>query len=212
MELASTATSFEPYSGTDSTLPLGSTYYGGTVDLATGVMTVTHQFDSITSCYMLDVYSGFTQTETTAAVFVSVSETPDHSVNPAGSNMFEPGDTNTGYNQYGWRGSGAAKICKCSFSKSSLGLSGTVTAEQAVTAANALLAETPLEIAYKLATPYTVQLTPTEILSLTQTDKYSPRINTIYSDASAVQVGYVKSPIREEYELTQAIVAQGGNV
>lgn len=63
-----------------------------------------------------------------------------------------------------------------------------------------------------MSDPVIAQLTPHQILSLAQTDKYTPRLNTVYTDASSVQVGYVKSPIREEFELQQAIVAQGGSV
>ena len=59
---------------------------------------------------------------------------------------------------------------------------------------------------------FTIQLSPTSISALAQTDKYTPRLNTVYTDAQAVQVGYVKSPIREEFELQQAIVTQGGNI
>ena len=42
IEPGSTATSYEPYSGTTYTSSLGTTVYGGTLDVTTGVLTVTH--------------------------------------------------------------------------------------------------------------------------------------------------------------------------
>ena len=40
LELGSTATAYEPYTGNDYTIQLGDTYYGGTLDVTTGVLTV----------------------------------------------------------------------------------------------------------------------------------------------------------------------------
>lgn len=68
------------------------------------------------------------------------------------------------------------------------------------------------QIVYNLATPETVSLTPTQIYSLSQVDKYTPRINTVYSDQQSVQVGYPKSPLATSTELTNAIISLGGNV
>ena len=42
-EIGSTATAYEPYTGTTTTTALGRTVYGGTVDVVTGVLTVTHE-------------------------------------------------------------------------------------------------------------------------------------------------------------------------
>ena len=39
LETGSTATAYEPYNGTTANIPLGSTYYGGTLDVTTGVLT-----------------------------------------------------------------------------------------------------------------------------------------------------------------------------
>lgn len=41
-EIGSTATAYDPYTGTTTTTALGRTVYGGTVDVVTGVLTVTH--------------------------------------------------------------------------------------------------------------------------------------------------------------------------
>ena len=67
-------------------------------------------------------------------------------------------------------------------------------------------------MAGKLAIPYTVTLTPAEILSLTQSSVYDPRVNTVYSDAQAVQVGYLKHPSAASSDLRNAVVSLGGGV
>lgn len=43
LELGSTATAYEPYNGNTYTTDLDGTYYGGTLDVTTGVLTVTHK-------------------------------------------------------------------------------------------------------------------------------------------------------------------------
>jgi hypothetical protein len=42
-EHGSTATNYEPYTGTTATCNLGDTYYGGSVDVVTGKITLTHE-------------------------------------------------------------------------------------------------------------------------------------------------------------------------
>jgi hypothetical protein len=156
IELGSTATAFELYESADYSISLTGTFYGGSIDLATGVMTVTHQ-----------------------------AVTPD------------------------------ASIVDISSAPAALPLDYTDTYGREITSADGAslaVGSAGGTVVYKLATPKTFQLTPTQILSIAQTDKYTPRINTVYTDASAVQVGYVKSPIHEGFELQQAIVAQGGSI
>ena len=76
----------------------------------------------------------------------------------------------------------------------------------------ALTGSTGGKIVYKLANPYTVQIDPVAITSLPQVDKYTPRLNTLYTDAENITVKYIKSPIRDEYEKVQAIIANGGTI
>ena len=138
----------------DYTLPLGGTYYGGSIDFATGVMKVTH-----------------------------VAVTPDDStVDISSAPAMLPLDYADTYGR-------------------------TITSADGT---SLVVGSTGGTVVYKLATPQIIQLSPTEILSLNQTDKYTPRMNTVYTDASAVQIGYAKSPIRSEYDLTQAIIATEG--
>lgn len=201
LELGSTATSFEPYEGNDYTIQLGNTYYGGIVDLATGLMTVT---------WVGVAYDG---TETIIKQGDLGDGTPQYSL-PVPSYCVTGTELKVVSTHFPF-----GYTAGCAYVRTTGGTGyrvypvGYDTLESFTAwVASQYAAGTPLTVAYKTASPITVQLTPTQILSLAQTDKYTPRINTIYTDASAVQVGYVKSPIREEQELTQAIVVQGGGV
>ena len=180
------------------TVSLGSTYYGGTIDLATGVMAVTWEgrvLDGTEGVYLnaslgtvnrFAVFKGFTiPNQQQACTHFNYSSSWDGDT----VHFYIPIDT-TGYV---WIYSSEASAVDFKAWLSSQHSSGT-----------------PVVIVYKPATPYTVQLSPLQLTALAQPDKYTPRLNTIYTDASAVQIGYVKSPIREEYELTQAIIATAG--
>lgn len=142
---------------TDYTIALGDTYYGGTMDVATGVLTVTH------------------------VMVEPDSLSYDISAHPADTGDFQYTDT----------------------------LGRTVTTDGTTLTISDTAGG---QIVYNLATPETVQLTATQIYSLSQVDEYTPRLNTIYSDQQSVQVGYAKSPIYTESELTNAIISLGGNI
>jgi hypothetical protein len=195
--------------GADYAIDLGSTYYGGEIDLATGLMTVTHIHSVLTGAETLP-WGTSSNTKTTnfytsGAAWHSLFPKPK---NPAAGPVcthfpfLYSGNSDT-VHFYVFSGGGAA------FWYPDPDM--TVDEWKAYLAAQ-YANGTPVTLCYEVTVPTTVQLTPTQILSLAQTDKYTPRLNTIYTDAQAVQVGYVKSPIREEYEITQAIVAQGGNI
>ena len=49
LELGSTATTYEPYNGTAHTIPLGQTVYGGMLDVVSGVLTVTHAIEDLSN-------------------------------------------------------------------------------------------------------------------------------------------------------------------
>lgn len=215
LEDGETGTVFEVVPRAVYTLPLGSTYYGGSIDLATGVMTVTWERDVCTSFASVDVIS----TNTISFRYNASAYHPATGVlnNQMACNRFPVINNSDDVEHCRFSGAGITNTSRFYINKTRLDISGAVdpsnpTNAEWVAAANVWLASHPTFLVYILATPYTVQLDPTEILSLAQTDKYTPRLNTVYTDASAVQVGYVKSPIREEYELTQAIVAQGGSI
>lgn len=210
LEIGQTLTPFEKGGSVDTyTIPLGSTYYGGSIDLATGVMTVTH-----VEC-VADGTNIYAQSSVgDIGVFYR------HAINVVSFGLPAPiiGDYESSssthfacisglFGSFGVFSQASQYIIVCD-------KDGLYPTNQSfndwLKAQNA--SGTPVRFVYTVANPFTVQLTPTQILALPQPNKYVPRINTVYTDAQAVQVGYVKSPIREEFELTQAIVAQGGNI
>ena len=207
IEEGSTATAFEPYSSTDYTLPLGSTYYGGSIDLATGLMTGTGAGKKITGTENWLLASASTNEVNEFYVGADSGLSPmtnTMSTSTRSCSHFPLGNANIVANTFYTWGSATRVMIRMSVSDMA-----DVTAFKswlALQYANA----TPVTITYMLATPVVIQLTPLQILSLSQPDKYVPRLNTVYTDASAVQVGYAKSPVRSEYELTQAIIATEG--
>ena len=213
LELGTTATSFEPYSGNDYTIPLGNTYYGGSIDLATGLMTVT---------WVSQTISGLREFTSTSSDYVrfrfSCSGYPksDSGQYPFASNILSISYSDD-YYEHIRPNAGGAVSCAITILKSRLDMSGAAdpsnpTDAEWLAAGNAYFNSHPFQFVHKINHPQTVQLTPTQILALLQPDKYVPRLNTVYSDADAVQIVYQKNPVRDKFEKVSAIVAQGGNV
>ena len=65
--------------------------------------------------------------------------------------------------------------------------------------------DNPITVAYKLANPYTIQLTPQQITALSG-------VNTIYTDANGVIVTGAEDPKHTITELKNAIISLGGNI
>ena len=68
-----------------------------------------------------------------------------------------------------------------------------------------MLNSTPMVVAYELATPTTVQLTPAQVASLLGN-------NNVWADCGAVEVEYRADPTLAYNELAQVIVSLGGNL
>lgn len=213
IEEGSTVTAFEPYNETDYAIPFGNTYYGGEIDLATGLMTVT--WEAVPAAGALSFYWSDATTLSNVAIFRA--SLPHFHTSLSTCNKFiamsgsQDNADSEHYRLYGPSGtSGAIQfwISKSRFS----GLSPSDDGALWRTAATGWMASNNVVVAYELAAPYTVQLSPLALSALAQTDKYTPCLNTVYSDQQAVQVGYIKSPIRNEFELQQAVVGLGGNI
>ena len=173
IEIGTKKTSWESPVFSNYTIQLGDTYYGGSLDVATGVMTVTH-----TAIKIGDYASSITYDSTNNRWQFFATPRADYAVEPTCSNSV--------FNQASW-----ATETDGVFRWTSGG-SGTwwwfrSTAE---TLNDFLDVYEDSYIVYKLYEPQTVQLTPTQIQSLPALDKYEPRINTVYTDQEAVQVGY----------------------
>ena len=157
LELGSTATPFEPYTGAVYAISLPSTIYGGTLDVASGKLTVTHR--------MVEPSSGT----------VDISDRP----------ALLPLEHTDTY--------GRTVTASADGTSLSVGSSGG-------------------QIVYRLANPETVYIDPVQVDSLPALGKTSPRVNTVYTDALNVQVGYAEHPAYTEELINNAILALGGDI
>lgn len=208
IEEGSSATSFDGTIPDVYTLPLGSTYYGGTVDLDTGVMTVTHRYVKLTGTNAsfwfnedLGSYNRFSLTSIDSVRIETASAYTNQQV----------------CTHFDYKANWGLDDQHFYVSTQNPGVAYFYTDFSTVNDLNAWLvaqyqAGTPVEFVFPLATPTTVSLTPIQILSLTQSSDYDPRVNTVYSDAQAVQVGYLKHPSAAASDLRNAIVSLGGGV
>lgn len=195
---------------TDYTIILGSTYYGGSIDLAAGEVMMTHVKNTVNGNTIYSPSVGLTESVNSYALafYPSPARYKNQEIADRACDLLFIDGIDNSRIAFG-RNSTNIQIL---LSKSMLNLSDGLSYNDVVPAFSAFFAEHPMSIIYRIETPQIVQLTPISITALSQQDKFTPRLNTIYSDQQAVQVGYVKSLIREEYELQQAIVSQGGNI
>lgn len=176
IEYGSTATAYEPYQGDTFTADFGQTVYGGTLDWNTGVLTVDKAFVE---------YDGsadenwLTQTTATSG-YRSFRIIPGDAEPNTGagnvayvvSNMYKATSPNGTYLK-------TTGIC---VNQNELIIYDANRATLTVDEWKAWLSENPVQIAYKLATPQTIQLTPQEIKQL-------QGVNTLYGDGSISMTG-----------------------
>ena len=215
LEEGSEITDFEPpmsASEIKNSIQLGDTYYGGEIDLATGVMTVTHY------CFTVDENTGYSPSiglvENTDSYRLAFYPDKERVKNP-----YAIGDA-IYCDRFPVRSNASEVIIvglssvnlQITLLKSRLGLGDGASFAEVQTAFKTFFASHPTKLVYPIAAPFTVQLTPLQLTALTQKDKYTPRMNTLYTDADSIQAVYRKSLIHDEDEKVQAIVALGGNV
>ena len=170
-------------------IPLEDTYYGGSLDVASGVMTVTHN-------YISNVAGGTTSFGIEgdyAKCLIQTSEAVKNDNLSLVCNRFATGES-SGERVY-CRDSDIYWSVNCIILKSRLDFSSAAdpsnpTDAEVAEAFSSWLASNPTSIVFARKVPVTVQLTPVQIKSLVAADKYTPRPNMVYSDQQAVQVGY----------------------
>ena len=209
LELGSEITEYEEPVSDTYTISLNGTYYGGILDVATGVMTVTH---GVLILDGTELWS--TPTQVAEGIYRHGFTRQNGTLYSLGS---DGGSSCTHFNYIYSANAPQISYYLGSYSAQRLMYVNMKTSYATSDVQKAWLASEysaghPVAITGLLYAPFTVQLDPVSISALAQADKYTPRLNTVYTDAQAVQVGYVKSPIRDEYELQQAVIAQGGNV
>lgn len=182
LELGSTATTYEPYAGT--TYPISwsdeaGTVYGGTLDVTTGVLTVTHGSDVYNGTTSPVVSVGVSSVTGNYYAIVNLTSitraTNSSNVGGAISNMLTEGVTPTAQGKFSIIGSGTQA-----------GQASLVLPDQTITTKSAFdtyLQSNPITLVYPLTTPQTYQLTPTEVKTLLGT-------NNIWADTGNVAVDY----------------------
>ena len=197
LETGETATDYEPYvDGHTTPVPLGQTVYGGTVDATTGVLRVTHkyvEYDGSNDENWMKFQSGSAAAFAMRIIVTDVKSDPYHT--PVKSNRLK---SITAASSWGSNDNWIAES----------GGQGIYTGIQTITTVDAWrtwLSENPLQVVYELATPTTVQLTPTEVRTLLGQ-------NNVWADCGSVEVEYRADPTLAYNELAQVIVSLGGNL
>jgi len=207
LEFGESKTEWEPFTRIRVTIPLGNTYYGGKIDLATGLMTVTWEgveADRSTIANSTPTSSNNSVWQVTAR---DISAKLCKYSNDRGVYTF------CNYFSYAPEGTEgfhfSARFCYFQVAATNSADAKTIALDLYDTAA---ANNNPIFFVYPLATPYTVQLSPLSLSALAQTSRYEPRLNTVYTDADSIQITYQKSPIRAATEQEMAILGLGGNV
>ena len=202
---------------------LGDTYYGGTVNFATGVMEVTWGSRIFNSAENIYSSSDTYRNDTNAGIYIGSGAIPNvfsggiaSIVNSIACEKFgvvtESNFISGAESVY--KSVGQSLMFRIDNSRlASYGyVYGTSTSGDCVYCFKQWITDNPVTIYYNLATPFTVSLTPVLVRSLPALSHYTPRQNTIYTPHESVQVGYAKSALKTSEDLANAIVALGGNV
>lgn len=194
----------EGVNDTPYSIDLGGTYYGGTVNFATGVLEVT---------WGKYVFNGTENiTSWTALENVGRAAFPCGGIEA----LYGGGEHACSHltYAYGWSGDYVHFYVNMNEGQNGAILFAPYFTQEAMK--TWLTSEynngTPVTITWPLRQPLTVPLTPVLVRSLPALSHYTPRQNTIYTPHESVQVGYAKSASKTSQDLANAIVALGGNV
>lgn len=167
LELGSIQTSYEPYRGETYTIQLGQTIYGGTLNLSTGILTVTHKHFSLPISEMnnSENFPGWTDVEDLEECAIPDFDGP---IQNTITNCLNKIWINTKYQGKRIYGTSTA----WGMTQSEL---------------KAAYPDLVCEIVMPLLTPATFQLTPQQIHALSG-------VNTLYADAGDVTVTGVSDP------------------
>ena len=164
VEVGNQATTYEPYNGQTYTIDLDGTRYGGTLDVVSGVLTV----DRAIATYDGSSDENWSYSSTYNRVIISVSGAKVPSaggIEDIQSNMLHTSGRKEDYGAYI-----SPQSTLIVFAPSNI-----TTAEGWKT----WLSSNNVQVVYKLATPQTIQLTPTEVKSLLAT-------NNVFADTGDI--------------------------
>lgn len=173
---------YEPYEGDTFNTELGRTVYGGTLDLTTGELTITHAYVDLG-----DLTWTLSNVSNTFQIFI---------------NEKKSGQTNFITTSYRTVNKGYADLvngeatCISPMPHAEIYRQICIKDERATTAEEFTTLVTGQKMVYELATPQTISLTPTEVMMLENN-------NTIWADSGRVQLTYL-SKAAERVQLMNA--------
>lgn len=185
IELGSTATAYEPYEGDTFNTELGRTVYGGTLDLTTGELTLTHAYVDL---------GDLTWTLLNANLFRTT--------------LYSKKDGTTNFTTTCYR------TVNKTFTELQNGETQSITLsehghplrlihvkdERATTAEEFTTLVTGQKMVFELATPQTISLTPTEVMMLENN-------NTIWADSGRVQLTYLSKAAQRVQSMNASLKA-----
>lgn len=180
-----TLTDYKPYTGDTYAADFGQTIYGGTMDWTTGVLTVTHKYLEFegTENWVMEssgIWAG--NNGNTFGIWLNGTELGISNDLITASSTYIPVRRNATDD---WKdncvtiASGGASVNFIRTSYASVDDWKAYLADQ-------YAAGTPVQIAYKLATPTTIQLSPATVAAI-------KGVNTLHTDADSVSVAYTAS-------------------
>lgn len=186
VEVEGTAIAYEPYNGEVKNIPLNQTVYGGRLNVTTGELTITHAYYHYTSCVSIQSINQYNIVnivlKSGSSMFVNAT---------AMANYLELQTTTIANTQTNGIFNNASDM----FARLESSLVGTT-----VTEVNSYLANNPIDVVVKLATPTTVQLTPTQIEGLLGT-------NNVWADTGDIEVVYKGKSVRNTLDFTSAVTS-----
>ena len=181
---------YEPYQGEELTISLGGTRYGGTLDVTSGVLTVTHGFKELIGSEGITwtVYNSQSGTTLYSETNLLTGVRKDSAAIYGICSAVVTAANGTINNSYLRKPSANGSGIEFATLSSYWGLSENTSAALNAKLAELYLAGTPLQIVYELATPQTIQLTPTQVYLL-----YG--YNTLFGDCGDISLTYDASGI-----------------
>ena len=194
-------TEWSAYTGTTYPIPLGTTVYGGTLDVVTGVLTVDRISQTVDQnsgvarlddnrCYVAINEASYTNTDGTKADGHIISDKFENVPNNVTA-------TTPGIPGVLIRANGSHQAV--------ISMRGTGESLISVADWNAWLTNNPVQIVYELATPQTIQLTPAQVELLLGE-------NNIWSDANSINVYVSDGELIVQVAPQKLKTAKGTNV
>lgn len=200
LELGTTATDYEPYTGQEYSITFPTsvgTVYGGSLNVTTGELVVDK------TMVIVDGNSNISSNGTKPYGGLEISHTPSpskaygapYSYSDLISNRFTVNPTS--------QSNPSTINGRTTNGNVYLNMPAEITTLEL---AKSWFADNPTQVVYKLATPTTVQLTPTEVSTLLGD-------NTVWSDdGTTIDLNYRADTTKVIEKLTYAIISLGGNV